>query len=84
MVWNERASLAELWGQITQQLWQTHRASCGREEQDASCLAAGVPCPAAVFRQRADREAGFLVGQETSTIGLSHSASHWWWQACEG
>lgn len=27
-----------------------------------------LPCPAAVFRQRADREAGSLVGKEVSTI----------------
>lgn len=72
--WNEGASLAELWGQITQQLGQTPKASCAREEQDASCLAAGVPCPAAMFRQKADKEAGSL----DHPIGLSHSASHWW------
>lgn len=62
MGWNEGASLAALWGQITQQLWLTPRASCGRKEQDVSCLAAGVPCPAAVFRQRSVREAGSLMG----------------------
>lgn len=50
--WDEGASLAELWGQITQQLWQTPKTSCGGEEQDASCLAAGVPCPAAVPSHR--------------------------------
>lgn len=70
MCWNDGASLAELWGQITQQLWQTHKASCGREEHDASCLVAGVPCPAAVFRQRADREAGSLVGHGLSILLL--------------
>lgn len=39
---NKGVLLAELWGQITLQLWQVLTASCGREEQDASCLVAGV------------------------------------------
>lgn len=48
MGWNEGASLTELWGQITWQLWHVPKASHGREEQDASCLVADVLCPAAV------------------------------------
>lgn len=64
MGWNEGVSLAELWGQITQQLWRVPKASHGREEQDASCLVADALCPAAVFQQRTGREEGFPVGEE--------------------
>lgn len=67
MGWNKGASLAELWGHITPQLWHVPKASRGREEQDASCLVADAPCPAAVFGQRTGREAGFLMGEEART-----------------
>lgn len=63
MGWNEGVSLADLWGQITQQLWRVPRVSHGREEQDVSCLVADAPCPAAVLWQ----EAGLLVAQGLRT-----------------